>query len=1032
MKKILSVWLAAALCAGLVAAEPPESQTPSCGQENYPVLFENGTTRWTVLISDEKDAAHPTLRYAAQELVRALNLISGAEFSFSTMPAPRYPRILVRTSFPGADAGTVEAKIAKAIETELNRLKGLLYSNAVCGKDGSYSLLLTFEPGVDPDLAMAAAQSGITRIEKRLPRQVLEQGIEIRNQLTPEQLAAFSGARPQATKGFTIRLFIDPKLRPEEARVSFNGLFLELSGGDPRGVLYAVYSFLQNELGVRWLWPGADGEFMPKRASWRIPAKLDYRHTPSLEYRGFHLCGDWYKVDDFRTWMARNFVNVHRHGGHFQQDKRGLFHHMWSSHNVHLPKSMFAEHPEYFAERDGKRIPSQVCLNHPEVDRLVLKNFEDTLAKRPDLEILSIFPSDNQEYCQCEKCRAKGVSTSWFDFYNRLTDALRKTHPKLQFSTIAYQGYMDVPKNPVRNSAFVEFASYIRCNSHPYGTPGCKPNERTLQLMKDWAATGVAMGNYGYEFDIFSGTGNVAFAPFYGLIADAVRKEVKLKHVLLMTEVGLSPRNGPPEKVSSVQNRLGEYLYARLMWDHHADWKALLKDWCDTAYGPAAAPMYEYFLTLEAAWNAMPRHAGILGSAVNYANLLLTPEVRKKAEECFLAADRALAKATALDEYVKRCGGNVNFEKVLYSQWLAFLADDHRLVVPARKDAASGDNLRFGATVPGLNSPVRVFWNGGALYFANLSPVDSYRIELNSGVGGETWFFTYDEKTGQKQWKRSTVGVDETNWKAVWHNEKNMAVIPFKSLGVTPAPNDKWRIRLTVNGVAWPEKGTGALQFSPNADAGRSILWWSGSVDRDSGLHEGVRNSFEAAGWNVDFVEKPGDQAGKTADVYYFRNPAWKRGCPFPESEWKLLRGRIAAGATAVFISYSSLPLEKYFGDPSFAVKIHGIGKIQLSERKSRTVYPGVWQTKPYDISRALKFAYTPAYYLVPAKPAAWRVLATLPLNGEANAPECPYLIARPYGKGLVIGISADPRISYPALISNIIANRKELFDKMK
>jgi hypothetical protein len=37
---------------------------------------------------------------------------------------------------------------------------------------------------------------------------------------------------------------------------------LYLSGNQPRGVLYAVYSFLQRQLGVRWLWPGPDGEFV--------------------------------------------------------------------------------------------------------------------------------------------------------------------------------------------------------------------------------------------------------------------------------------------------------------------------------------------------------------------------------------------------------------------------------------------------------------------------------------------------------------------------------------------------------------------------------------------------------------------------------------------------------------------------------------------------------------------------------------------------------------------------------------------------
>lgn len=36
-----------------------------------------------------------------------------------------------------------------------------------------------------------------------------------------------------------------------------------LAGG---GTLYAVYDFLENEMGVRWIWPGELGEVIPKRA----------------------------------------------------------------------------------------------------------------------------------------------------------------------------------------------------------------------------------------------------------------------------------------------------------------------------------------------------------------------------------------------------------------------------------------------------------------------------------------------------------------------------------------------------------------------------------------------------------------------------------------------------------------------------------------------------------------------------------------------------------------------------------------------
>ena len=57
----------------------------------------------------------------------------------------------------------------------------------------------------------------------------------------------------------------------EELAVYTLGGNLYLAGNNPRGALYAVYSFLQNQLGVRWFWPGDDGEFIRKKNRYPLP-----------------------------------------------------------------------------------------------------------------------------------------------------------------------------------------------------------------------------------------------------------------------------------------------------------------------------------------------------------------------------------------------------------------------------------------------------------------------------------------------------------------------------------------------------------------------------------------------------------------------------------------------------------------------------------------------------------------------------------------------------------------------------------------
>ena len=58
------------------------------------------------------------------------------------------------------------------------------------------------------------------------------------------------------------------------------------------GTINAVYTFLQDQLGVRWLWPGELGEDVPRSERLAIHAPLEYRYHPQMRARGsmFNYC----------------------------------------------------------------------------------------------------------------------------------------------------------------------------------------------------------------------------------------------------------------------------------------------------------------------------------------------------------------------------------------------------------------------------------------------------------------------------------------------------------------------------------------------------------------------------------------------------------------------------------------------------------------------------------------------------------------------------------------------------------------------
>ena len=836
---------------------------------------------------------------------------------------------------------------------------------------------------------------------------------------------------------------------------------LYLAGNQPRGALYAVYSFLQRELGVRWLWPGPGGEFTPTKTSWALP-KLAFNHRPAFRYRGFHLCGAWRDHQIFREWMARNFINIHRHAAKAEEKRMG-FYSMWSSHNARVrDKSVFDQHPEYFAEVKGKRYRENICFSNPGVLGFVAESMVEYIRKRPHLDLLSIFPTDNQTYCRCEACAKTDVSTAWFGFYNRLTDVLRQEFPKLRFATIAYQGYRDVPKCLIRNSEFVEFASYMRCNVHPFGHPDCKPNKDITAAFLEWKATGLPIGNYAYEYDIFRK--NTRFTPFLSLIDDAIKTGKKLGHVSMITEIPLSPKHGPDVYVRNVQNRLSIYLYARLLWDPDQSMADILRDWCETAFGKGAGPMYDYYTAMDRAWTAMPIHRYILGDALSVAKPLFAGNLREEAAAAFAAAGEAV-RAIEDSAARERAGAALKRERILFKQWQDLHqvgnASTPRLDLPLLAQAgdfpqSSSRSTKFGSGAKSHPTEVQIAWTQNALLVkwlcrdpqigslktlavsrdGNVVEDDSVELVLSTGISGENWHFVVNPKGTRQDYRCADVGVREDQWDPNWEVKTRMGAdrweaemtIPFASLGHTPNPNESWEASLLRhNGgrrdfapAVFPAKGTAMLFFSSASRTDRVLLWWSGAPERESRRDAGLKQDFTQIGWQIHLATTPEHllAINGTYDAFWFRHPNGPNRVSAEYWKHRVIPA-VQAGALAVFASYWHIPLDQYFADPSFKVKVVTTGRLPLAGRRSQFIAPGDWSHKPNNLLPRLKRRITPAYGFVPGTPSAWTVLATAPRSvGEPF----PYILARPYGKGMIILCGDAIPIPAAKMLENLVA----------
>ncbi|GMQ80473.1 MAG: hypothetical protein BMS9Abin04_468 [Planctomycetia bacterium] len=162
------------------------------------------------------------------------------------------------------------------------------------------------------------------------------------------------------------------------------GKDLILAGGEPRGTLYAVYTFLEDYVGCRWWTPTAST--IPRRPTLRV-GPLDVRYTPALEYRETDAFG---AVE--ADWSARNKYNGHshhlgvRHGGKYTFEP-GFCHTFYS---LISPDRYFAEHPEWFSMIDGQRTTTaphyplaSLCLTNEQMRRELVKNLKQALREAP-------------------------------------------------------------------------------------------------------------------------------------------------------------------------------------------------------------------------------------------------------------------------------------------------------------------------------------------------------------------------------------------------------------------------------------------------------------------------------------------------------------------------------------------------------------------------------------------------------------------------------------------------------------------------
>lgn len=454
-------------------------------------------------------------------------------------------------------------------------------------------------------------------------------------------------------------------LDDEEISIIVDKSCIQISGGLPRGILYAVYQFLEELIGIRYL--TSDHTFIPDDSEIKIPCGT-YTYNPPFSFRWSY----YRENSNFPEFAAMRKVNTvtdaEKFGGKTQQN---LINH---SFHFLVPFSSYgSEHPEYYALHEGVRDTDthgggpQLCVTNQDVIEIAANTAIQHLTDNPNISNISVSQADTARYCRCDRCEELNEEEdtpmgSQLTFVNAVAERIEKVHPNVKVGTLAYWYTRQAPKTVrPRPNVQIQLCSIECCTLHAIDNPDCEKNQAFCSDTIDWGkiCNDIWIWNYNTNFRCYD-----LPHPNLRCIGPNVRYflENNAKGVFMQAN-----GNGLTGEFSDLRN----YLISQLIWNPQLNDQDILTEFVELHYENASSAIMDYIDFLHDNAETRGLHPGTFPSPEDVGldvessqrifeffkeavNLATNSEIRARVEKASIPAYKAMIVAGDIDGIQRR------------------------------------------------------------------------------------------------------------------------------------------------------------------------------------------------------------------------------------------------------------------------------------------------------------------------------------------------------------------------------------------